>query len=230
MYRGKSILGLITARGQSKRIPQKNIRHLGGRPLISWTIEAASNCNLIDRLILSSEDAAVMALAEGLGCEVPFRRPPELAADDSSSIDVVLHALDELPNACDYILLLQPTSPFRRTSHVRAIIEQCLDIGGDMMISVAKAKKHPAFMHRIWNGRLEPMVEYDPRLSRQDLPDVYEHNGALYLARTEHLREVRSYDLPGALPFVMTGAANIDLDEPEDWDYAEYLLASGKAS
>lgn len=229
MYRGMSVLGLITARGQSKRIPRKNIRPLGGRPLVAWTVQAAHDSGLVDRLVLSSEDREIMAIAESLGCDVPFRRPHELATDDTSSMDVIFHALDELPEVFDYVLLLQPTSPFRTSSHTRAIIERCLDVHGDMMISVSKSKKHPAFMHRIRDGRLEPVMQSDRHWTRQDLPAVYEHNGALYLARTEHLRAVKSYNVAGALPFEMTHPADIDLDDRDDWDYAEYLIASGRA-
>src|SRR5690606_9725040 len=126
MFGDKKVLGLITARGGSKGIPRKNIKLLGGKPLIAWTIDAALKSRYIDRLILSSDDNEIISIAKSLNCDVPFVRPSELATEISSSMDVVLHALDHVGEFFDFLLLLQPTSPFRTSEDIDAIIESCI--------------------------------------------------------------------------------------------------------
>mgnify|MGYP003462782716 FL=1 len=108
MIDGLRVLALIPARGGSKGLPGKNIRPVGGRPLLTWTIHAARTSRYVDRLVLSSDDPAIIAVAEHEGCEVPFRRDAALATDEASSADVVLDAIGRLPGH-DVVVLLQPT-------------------------------------------------------------------------------------------------------------------------
>jgi CMP-N,N'-diacetyllegionaminic acid synthase len=121
------IIGLITARGGSKSIPRKNIKMLAGKPLIAWTIEAAQKSKDLSRIVVSTDDTEIADVARQWGAEVPFIRPEELARDGSSSISAVLHTvhwLDENEGYCpDYIMLLQPTSPFRTTEDIQKSIE-----------------------------------------------------------------------------------------------------------
>lgn len=224
MYKQKSVLALITARGGSKGIPGKNIKPLGGKPLICWTIEAARACPYIDRLILSSDDSAIIATAEAAGCEVPFKRPKALATDHTPSMDVILHALAQLDTQYDYLLLLQPTSPFRTTAHIQHIIEQAIETDSEMIVSVKKLPNHPAFMFELQEGYLHSFLPQKQQARRQDMPAAYQHNGALYVAKTEYLLNEQSFLTKKTRPFIMSGSANIDLDEPEDWLYAEYLI------
>jgi CMP-N,N'-diacetyllegionaminic acid synthase len=134
----RKVLGLIPARGGSKGVARKNIREVRGKPLIAWTIEEARRSIYLDRLVLSSEDTEIMEIARSFGCEVPFRRPEELAADDTPGIDPVLHALRELPGF-DYVALLQPTSPLRTAEDIDGCIERC----------VAKRRASVRFSHRV---------------------------------------------------------------------------------
>lgn len=224
MYKQKSVLALITARGGSKGIPGKNIKLLGGKPLISWTIEAAKACPHIDRLILSSDDTDIIETAIAAGCEAPFRRPKELAADHTPSMDVIMHALAQLDIRYDYLLLLQPTSPFRTTAHIQQIIEQAIETESEMMVSVKKISNHPAFMFELKEGYLHSFFPQKQQVRRQDMPTAYQHNGALYFAKTEYLEHEQSFLTPKVRPFTMSGIANLDLDEPEDWLYAEYII------
>jgi N-acylneuraminate cytidylyltransferase len=227
MYKKQRILALITARGGSKGIPRKNIKDLGGKPLIQWTIDAANQSKYIDRLILSSDDAEIISVAQSFDCEAPFIRPPELAQDTTSSMDVIMHALDhieqndELPYT--HLLLLQPTSPFRNVAHIDQIIEQCIDQTAEMMISVNRLKKHPSYTYYLENGHLMSFQPVKHQQRRQDMPISYEHNGALYLAEISVLRKNLSYNY-AAMPFEMSKSTSLDLDEPDDWDYAEYLI------
>ena len=111
------VLGLITARGKSKGLPRKNVLPVGGKPLLAWTIEAGLEASSIDRLVLSSDDDEIMKVAIEYGCDVPFRRPDHLASDEAGSIQVVLHALEILPDY-DFVVLLQPTSPQRSSEDI----------------------------------------------------------------------------------------------------------------
>ena len=117
MIDGLSVLALVPARGGSKGLPGKNIRPAAGRPLLDYTVAAARSSACIDRVVLSSDDEAIMRVARASGCEVPFRRPAALATDEATSIDVVLHALDQLPPH-DLVVLLQPTSPLRTAADI----------------------------------------------------------------------------------------------------------------
>lgn len=224
MYNSKSILALITARGGSKGIPRKNIKLLGGMPLINWTINAAKRSKHIDRLIISSDDMEIIDVARRAGCEVPFVRPTELAQDTTSSMDVILHAIDSIEGTYDYLLLLQPTSPFRTSDHIDQIIESCIGSGSNVMVSVSKLKKHPLFMYELVDGFLKPVLESIPQQRRQDMPNAYEHNGALYISRTDYLRRFKSYNTSDVRGFQMADYTDVDIDEPADWEYAEYLI------
>lgn len=227
MYKGKSILALITARGGSKGIPRKNVKKLGGKPLINWTIEAAKKSKYIDRLVLSSEDEHIITQALSIGCEVPFKRPATLAADNSTSMDVILHALEQLNNQYDYLLLLQPTSPFRTALQIDSIIEQGISSKTDITVSVTESKKHPAFTYTLSNGKLVSVLPEQKQKRRQEMPKVYEHNGALYFAGISHLLKVKTYDEVGVGAFLMDAVSSVDLDEQLDWEFAEYLVMKG---
>src|ERR1039458_650454 len=117
MINDKTVLGVVPARGGSKGVPRKNIRMAAGKPLIAWTIEKALKSQYIDRLVLSSEDLEIMEVALRYGCDVPFRRPVELASDDTPGIAPVLHVLEKLPGY-SYVALLQPTSPSRAAEDI----------------------------------------------------------------------------------------------------------------
>ena len=119
MIGNRKVLAVIPARGGSKALPGKNILTINGRPLIDWSIAAARGSRFVDRVVLSSDDDAIMAAAAACGCEVPFRRPTDLATDAASTIDVVLHALDALPGY-DVVMVLQPTSPLRTAGDIDA--------------------------------------------------------------------------------------------------------------
>ena len=119
------VLAVIPARGGSKGLVRKNILDLAGIPLIAWTIEAAKRSKYIDRVVLSSDDDEIMAVAKHYGCEVPFRRPSALASDDAASLDVLFHAIEKVPGY-DYVILLQPTSPLRTFTDIDSAFEMMM--------------------------------------------------------------------------------------------------------
>ena len=231
MYKGKKILALITARGGSKGIPKKNIAPLGNKPLIVWTIEAAKKSKFIDRLILSSDDDEIINVAKICGCEVPFKRPSNLALDTTSSMDVIIHALEKCnyQNEYDYLLLLQPTSPFRKTDSIDNSIQLCVDNQYSLVISLAPSKKSPTFMfYQTDNNSIIPVLgSYEKNTRRQDQKQVYEHNGAIYFSEIKFLLETQNYNCPEAKMYIMSGYENIDIDSPEDLLFANFLVDNG---
>src|SRR5687767_5058839 len=181
MIGARRVLAVIVARGGSQGLPGKNILPIAGRPLLAWTIDAARAARSIDRTILSSDDEAIIAAARGCGCEVPFRRPAELATDTATAVDVVLHALDNV-SEYDVVVLLQPTSPLRTAADIDAACAQLAASGAPSCVSVCMAEQSPYWMYRL-NGsrRLEPLLEAPTGATRrQDLPPVYVLNGAIY--------------------------------------------------
>jgi N-acylneuraminate cytidylyltransferase len=217
MINGKTVVGVIPARGGSKGVPRKNIRVAAGKPLIAWTIEEALKSKYIDRLVLSSEDPEIMEIASRYGCDVPFHRPMELALDDTPGIDPVLHALGELPGY-DYIVLLQPTSPSRAVSDIDGCIERCEESRANACVSVVKCHEHPYHMfsaqHDFTLQRLVPEAINFHR--RQDYPDFFLLNGAVYVAQTKWLQHSRTFFSNETVGFEMPEERSLDIDTEGD--------------
>ncbi|HEY1259696.1 MAG TPA: acylneuraminate cytidylyltransferase family protein [Stellaceae bacterium] len=223
MIGGRSVLGLIPARGGSRGVPRKNVRLLGGRPLIAWTIEAARQASTIDRLVLSSDNAEIIAVATGLGAEAPFVRPAELATDDADALSVVRHALAALPDAYDYLVLLQPTSPFRTGEDIDNTVALCARAGAPC-VSVCQPDKSPYWMFEAGvDGRLVPLFATVPK-RRQDAPAVVLLNGAVYAAETQQLRAGRDFLGPDTVYHMMPKARSLDIDAELDFAIAELLI------
>jgi N-acylneuraminate cytidylyltransferase len=226
MIAGKRILAVIPARGGSKGIPGKNIIDVAGKPLIAWTIKAAKQSKYIDRLILSSDDDAIINIATQWGCEVPFKRPDDLAKDDTPGIAPVLHALSVLP-VFDYIVLLQPTSPLRTTEDIDGCIEQCITRQANCCVSVTEPDKSPFWMYYInTQGILEPVLSTDTEVAvrRQDLPVVYALNGAVYVARCKWLLANKSFLSKETMAYPMSTEHSIDVDSWRDLQLAKLML------
>lgn len=224
MIGGHSVLGVISARGGSKRLPRKNLRPLGGKPLIAWTIEAARGSRYLDRVVLSSDDAEIIRVARQWNCEAPFVRPAELASDQAAGVGPVLHALEMLP---DYalVVLLQPTSPLRTAADVDACIEACVERGAPACVSVRVADQSPYWMFTLDAGRtLKPLMGGKLPERSQDLAPVYLLNGAVYVARTSWLREHRDFISPQTIAHVMPAERSADIDDARDFEYVESLI------
>jgi CMP-N,N'-diacetyllegionaminic acid synthase len=227
MIDGRRVLAVITARGGSKGVPRKNIRKLAGKPLIAWTIEAAKKSKYIDRLILSSDDDEIMEVSAAWGCEVPFKRPSELSQDNTPGIEPVLHAVEQLPDY-DYVVLLQPTSPLRTSEDIDGCIEKCVRKHAPACVSVTETEKSPFWMFTLDSGdRMRPILQQSviaPR--RQDLPHVYVLNGAVYVARTDWLKQTRTFLAPETIAYEMPRLRSADIDAEADFLTCEYLIAS----
>lgn len=224
------VLGLIPARGGSKGIPNKNILPLAGKSLVERAFETAKSAGVLDRIIVSTDDQRIAQLAEGIGLEVPFIRPPVLAGDGAAMIDVVVHALEFLRSqnyAPDAVLLLQPTSPFRRAEHIQQALSLLEDF--DAVCSVVPLPKDicPHYLMKVSNdGMLEYFLPDGPSyVCRQDVPQAYQRDGIIYLTRTPILIEQRSFYGKRCVPMVIEPSESLNIDEPDDWIEAERRLA-----
>lgn len=225
------ILGLITARGGSKSIPGKNIKSLAGKPLICWSIDEARKSRFLSRLVVSTDDEEIRSVCLGAGAEAPFLRPQELSGDASPHIDVMIHALDWLEKEQeyrpDYVLLLQPTSPFRTVDDIDGVIRMAQEnpLAG-ALVGVSEADQHPYLAKKLDAGG--GMSDFVPSglayLRRQDLPPVYVINGALYLNKPSSLRRERKLVPPGALAYIMPKERSLDVDTPWDFHVAELIM------
>ena len=223
------ILALITARGGSKRILRKNIRPLGGKPLIVWSINIAKDIAEIVDILVSTDDPKISEVAKNAGAMVPWLRPPELATDTTSSEDVCLHALEwyEKENGTiDGLMLLQPTSPFRSRDTVLRGIELFRKQKRRPVIGVSIAKSHPMCCFEIENGIMRRFIKGEEQHMRsQDLPPAYIVNGAFYLISPKDLREQRSFYKSDGVPLVMKELnEDLDIDTKLDWMIAESAL------
>jgi|TARA_B110000495_G_scaffold203413_1_gene226975 CMP-N-acetylneuraminic acid synthetase len=219
-----SVLAIIPARGGSKGLPGKNIREICGKPLIAWSIQAALDCSIINRLIVSTEDDEIAKIAEQFGAEIPFMRPVEFAQDDSPGIDPVLHAINVLPEH-DFVLLLQPTSPLRSAEDISGIIEFAIEHNAQSVVSVCEASVHPFWLYKKNASlELEPYLEHQFVPCRQNLPKAYSLNGSMYLAKTSWLKKNRALVAENSLAYIMPKDRSYDIDDNLDWLVAERML------
>jgi len=230
MINGKTVLAIIPARGRSKGLPRKNIREVGGKPLIAWTIEEAKKSKYIDRLILSSEDQEIIGVAKEWGCEVPFVRPAELARDETPGIEPVLHAIETIHEKYEYVLLLQPTSPLRKVEDIDCCIEHCLENNARACVSVTEPEKNPYWMYTIDGAaHLKPLLDTEKTITRrQVLPKVYTLNGALYIAEVEWFLRSKSFVTDATIAFIMPRMRSIDIDTEYDIVLLELLIMKKK--
>jgi CMP-N,N'-diacetyllegionaminic acid synthase len=222
----RKVLAIIPARGGSKGLPGKHTLQVAGRPLLAFSIEAAQSAQGIDRTVLSSDDDVIIATARSLGCDVPFRRPRELATDEARTIDVVMHALDQLPGY-DVVVLLQPTSPLRTSDDIDAAMACFASRGAPACVSVCPTEHSPYWMYRIGdNGSLLPFIDPpDGGLRRQDLSDPYVLNGAIYIADVAWLRVNQTFVTRDTVAHVMPVERSIDIDTLADFEAFKTALA-----
>ena len=226
-------VAVIPARGGSKRVPRKNLRLLGGKPLLSFSIEAAQKARHVGRIVVSSEDEEILAIAGAYDRSYPLLRPAELATDLASGISVVQHALSVLePSEGRYavIVVLQCTSPFVSGEDIDRCIELLRRTGADSAVSVMKVAHdvHPAKLKRMEGDRLLPYLEEERgRMAEHELPEVYVRNTAIYAARRELVDEGRVIgdDCRG---YVMPRDRSVDINDELDLAFAEFLFARSR--
>ena len=220
---------MITARGGSKRVPGKNLRLLGGCPLIVWSIEGAQGIPQICDILVSTDDTAIANVARKAGALVPWLRPSELATDTATSEAVCLHALDWYESergAVDGLLLLQPTSPFRSRDTIRRGIRLFEQQHRRLVLGISPARSHPLWCLRLEGSSVKPFVEGGGlHLRSQDLPPAYVVNGAFYLIAPEELRASGMFYSENLVPLnIEDPEESVDLDTEGDWKMAEAIL------
>ena len=223
------ILALIPARGGSKRLPGKNVRLLGGKPLIVWSIDAAKGIPEICDILVSTDSSEIAAICKETGVLVPWLRPGELATDSASSVDVAIHALDWYESkhgAVDGILLLQPTSPFRTKETICTGIALFAKHGHSSVVGVSPTHAHPMWALKIEGGLLVPFIPGAGLETRsQDLPVVFVVNGSLYLIAPNKLRSSRSFSGQFSVPIINAFSREVvDIDTPLDFEFAQFLV------
>jgi len=224
------VLGIVPARRGSKRIIGKNMRRLGGKPLVGWAIELGLAAKSLHRLVVNSDDPDVLQLAQKYpGC-IPLERPSELATDLAKPIEYVQQSLCALLEQgephFDAVVLLQPTSPFTLGSDVDATVELLLSSGAESAVSVVKLDHaiHPAKLKTLAGNRLLPYLEQERgRMAAHELPEVYVRNCAVYATRRDVIeRGVIIGD--DCRAYVMPRERSIDINEEVDFLFAEFLL------
>lgn len=237
MYKNKTILGIVPARGGSKGIPRKNIYPIAGRPLIEYTISAAKQSKYLDRLIVSTDDFEICELSKKLGAEIPFIRPAELALDNSKSEDAIVHAINWMLNNegmhYDYFLLLQPTSPLRSSKHIDESIEKLIkDENQKVLISITRVTEYPQWMKIINSkGFLENYLDKSKshNIRRQDIPELFIPNGAIYMAETNAFKIEKTFNTESTTYYFMDKITSIDIDDFDDIELISLLLNKFKA-
>lgn len=220
-----TLLALIPARGGSKSILRKNIRPFFGKPLLQWSIDVSMAASCVDQVVVSTDDPEISEVAKACGAEVPFLRPAELATDTASGIAPVLHALEQLPEVTD-VLLVQPTSPLRTSADLEEIVALRQQAGRESAVSLTPTAKHPAWMYGLSQDHrlLEPLLQLDGAHCRQQLPPAYVLNGALYLASRAFLLREKAFIAHDTVGYVMPAERSVDIDSPFDWQWAEFLM------
>lgn len=224
-------LFIIPARGGSKGIPRKNIRDFLGKPLICHAIDQARAFAPDADICLTTDDPEIKDVAENYGLEVPFLRPDYLASDTAGTYEVLLHALDHYEKQgrkYDAIVLLQPTSPFRNTTHIREAIEKYTpDL--DMVVTVSESPANPYYtLFEEDNDGFLRHSKGDGKITRrQDAPKAWEYNGAVYVINPESLKKSKLSEFSRIRKSEMDRLHSLDLDTPLDWKIAELIAAEG---
>ena len=229
-----NILGFIPARKGSKRLPNKNIKYLCGKPLISYTIEATQKSKHITRVVVSTDSSEIAGIAKKGGAETPFLRPAKIARSDSTEMDFFLHALDWFERHESYIpdliVLLYPTSPFRKPETIDRAVEKMLEHPeADSLRSIRPCSEHPYKMWQIEkDGYLKPFVKTNDTslqtLSTQLFPTVYIQNASIYITKPSTIINKNSPIGEVVIPFVMNEVESIDINTLLDFKYAEMLI------
>ncbi len=225
MYKNKTYLAIIPARGGSKRLPRKNVLELNGKTLISYTIEAGLNSKYIDKTIVSSDDKEILDISLACGANI-IERPSYLATDTSTSFDAILHTIENI-ETYDYVVLLQATSPLRNSKHLDEAIELLEKKNADAIVSVCEMDHSPLLSNTLKEELSMEGFLKDEVLNKrsQDLEAYFRLNGAIYICKTDKLLEEKSFFLKeNIFAYKMDRESSVDIDEKIDFKIAESIL------
>lgn len=233
MYKQKKIIAVIPARGGSKGLPGKNTRLFCGKPLVAWSIGQAVRSAYIDKVVVSTESAAIAAIARRYSADVPFLRPAKLASDTATSVAVVLDALlrfEKSGEFFDVVMLLQPTSPLRTTGDIDASLRWFFARRAKAVVSVCVTEHSPLWCNTLPKDySMKDFVRRDVACSnRQKLPVFYRLNGAIYAADCQYLKKQKNFFGVGTTAYIMPKERSVDIDSRYDFDVAEFLKSKHK--
>ena len=227
MFGDKKVLALIPARGGSKGIPGKNIKELQGHPLIAYTISEACASKYVDDVVVTTDSPDIARISRLYGARVPFMRPAELSGDQAKSVDALVHAvktLQDMGEVYSTVVLLQPTSPLRRSDEIDEALEVFFGHGEMGLVSVCQVVENPVLTRRFDKyGVLHPLLPMSSTVRRQDMPSFYHVDGAIYINSVSDISpELSLNDNP--IGYVMPEDRSLDIDEIEDFIRAEEIL------
>lgn len=233
MINGKRVLAIVPARKGSKGLPLKNVRPLGGKPLLAWPIAAARASAHVDRVIISTDDRGFADIAVAHGAEAPFLRPAEMAGDIAPSIDFILHAVDTLAAAgdvFDYVVLLEPTSPLTEGADVDAALVQLVAADADAIVGVSRLEAtHPAFaVRRADDGGITPYAAatFGEMPRRQDIEPLFVLDGTLYASTVAALRRERGFCHARTLGYLTDRYKAHEVDDLVDFICIEAIVSN----
>jgi len=226
MIDGKSVLAVIPARGGSKRLPNKNILVLGGKPLISWSIEAGLNSKYIDKVIVSSDSDHILEISKKYDIST-IKRPDQFASDTATPFDTIKHIIENIDEKFDFVILLQPTSPLRNSAHIDEAFQLCNHKKADAVISVCETSHSPLWSNTLpKDGSMANFLKDKVLIIRsQDLKKHYCLNGAIYICKTDVLLKEKTFFLKNNIySFKMDRWSSVDIDEKIDFQFAELMI------
>jgi len=219
-------LGIIPARGGSKRIPGKNKKKLVGKELIRYVIEAAITSNLLDQIVVSSDDADILRIAEEYPQIIPIKRPSEISGDTAPAITYVQHALSLFAEKYDLVVIVQPSSPLTLGEDIDNTIQLLVNSDVDSSVSVMHLDHamHPIKLKTMSGDLLLPYVEKERgRMAAHELPELFVRNGSVYVSTIETIRSGRIIG-EKCLGYKMPRERSIDINDPIDFEFAEFIL------
>jgi len=225
MYKDKTFLAIIPARGGSKRLPRKNVLNLAGKPLITWSIEAGLNSKYMDSVLITSDDEEILSISKEYGAKT-IKRPDELASDTATTFDAIKHAIENV-DTYDYIVLLQATSPLRNSKHIDEAIELLESKNADAVVSVCEMDHSPLLSNTLDDGLSMKGFLKDTVFNKrsQDLEKYYRLNGAIYICKTKKLLEEKSFFLKENIyGFKMDRESSVDIDVAMDFKMANLIF------
>ncbi|WP_148570694.1 acylneuraminate cytidylyltransferase family protein [Aliarcobacter cryaerophilus] len=231
MYKNKTFLGIIPARGGSKGLPGKNIKELCGKPLIAWSIESGLKSKYLDEVIVTTDSKDIANIAKQYGASVPFLRPDVLASDTATSFDAIKHTIEFYKNdfdkEFDYIVLIEPTSPLREARDIDIAIEQLFNSNADSIVGICKTEdQNPAFL--VFKNEKDFISGYENHdmkvLRRQDIKDVYFFEGTIYISKTDVLLNKKTFYHENTIGYVVPKYKSLEIDDIDDFIMVEAIM------
>ena len=231
MYKDKTFLAIIPARGGSKGLPRKNIKPLLGKPLVAWTIEQAFKSKYLDEIIVNTDDEEIAEISKKYGAKIPFIRPKELALDNTPTFDVIEHTIkfykENLKKEFDYVVLLEPTSPLRKDNDIDNAIKKLIDNDKyDSLVSLGKVYlEHPSIVKQIKGDYIVPYIDENKNIKRrQDLEDVYFPYGVIYISKVDELLHYKTFYQPKTGYYLIERWQCYEVDDIYDFICIEAIL------